>query len=352
MGSSPIPQQGTTVPTPGQPGPLAPGEWQPSASPTVVSFKHHMIEPPTAVYVQTGDTLIIDATTNITISDTLVVAARLLLPYPPQPQQPTDSVAAAVVPGALTAAQIAAAAVAPAGGSPPLMPALPAYIQQFQVQVPCVYLVGATVRIPLIEGYLLSVAASATNGGTRGLTFARCWLQQRSVTATGLPAAKVLFADYPTPYAPIGWPDGRVLYPTEGPGNIVEVVIGNPSAGMDWVYLFNAQTRARISSVGAKLATSATASNRIPRIQILSTASTIVWSAAVQQAQAASLTGQFSAGPAQVQSVVDTTTLVASLPSPCILAPGETLRVSTLNIQAGDQWSNIVIVAEEWLDAC
>src|SRR5271157_90653 len=351
MGSSPIPQQGTTVPTPGQPGPLAPGEWQSSASPTVVSFKHHMIEPPTALYVQTGDTLIVDTSTNVPSSDTVVVTARLLLPYPPFPQQPSDSVAAAAMPGAPTAAQLAAAAAGQAGASQPSVPPRPAYIQQLQITVPTIVQVGATVRLPLIEGYLLSVAAYCSNATVRGQTFARVWLQQRGVTATGLPAAMCLFADYPTAYAPVGWPGGRVSYPTEGPGAIVEILVGNPAAGADWTYSFNGQTRARIQSVGARLVTSATAGNRMARIQIVSSGGTIVWSAPPQQVLAASLTAQFSAAPAQVTSVVDTLTLVSPLPSPAILAPNETLRVSTLNIQAGDQWSNIVIVAEQWLDA-
>jgi hypothetical protein len=328
MGSAPIPQQGTTIPTPGQPQPLQPGEWQPSASPTVVNFKAGHIEPPSAQYVQTGDQLVCTAASLTGNNDTVTFLVRLLLPIPPQPGQPDGS--------GLPAPGMAASQRA--------------VIQQLVTTVAVVGGATATVKLALQEGFLLSVAAVGTNLLGRGILFLRCYLQQRAGLGAALTPSMLLFADYTDSKAPIGWPGGRILYPTEGPGLGQELTVGNPAAGADWLYTVPAGTRLRISSWSAVLTTSATVSNRFVQALIKTSAGAIGWQAISSQAIAASTTAQVSAAPGQYTATGILLSVTAPLPSPCILLAQEQIGTLTQNLQAADQWSSIRLLTESWLD--
>jgi hypothetical protein len=301
-------------------------------------------------YVQTSEQLVVQVNALQGVTDTVTVSARLLLPVAPQPGQPDGSGRPAQPGAVLTAAQLAAQAAAGGGAAAPHVAAQPAYIQQLQLTVPVTGGTPATVKLPLQEGYLLSVAASSATATGRGSTFVRCWLQQRGATGASIAPAMVLFADYTTQTAPIGWPPGRVLYPTEGTGLALELNPSNPSAGTDWSYQVPTSTRMRIESIGAKLVTSSTAGARVVHVYVLSGGGRGAWSCAVQQSIPASTTAQFSAAPGQFSSVVDTVSINGPLPSPMILTSSSTIGVSTSNIQAGDQWSNIVLLTEQWID--
>src|SRR5208337_3552615 len=98
MGSSPIPQQGTTIPTPGQPMPLGVNEWQPSGSATVVNFRHHGLDPSNYAYVQTGDQLVCTVSAMPGTADNVTFSVRLLLHAPPTPGQPSDAASAQMAP--------------------------------------------------------------------------------------------------------------------------------------------------------------------------------------------------------------------------------------------------------------
>ncbi|HZD31612.1 MAG TPA: hypothetical protein VE779_08115 [Candidatus Angelobacter sp.] len=350
MGSSPVPSAGTTIPTPGQPLALQPGEWQGSASATVVNFKHAGINPPAELYVQTGDLLVISVTTLPADPDTVTVAVRLLLPVGPMPGQPDGSGMAARSMGAaagMTAAQTAAAqaSVSPEGRYGP-----PATIQQLVTTVVNSGGTTVTVKLPLQEGFLLSVTAVGSMSNGRGETFVRCWLQQRAQAGSGISVAMMMFADYVTQYAPIGWPGGRTVFPTEGPGYIYEISVGNPAVATDWSYTNPTTVRLRISSWSALFAASGTAGNRWCQPFIKTVAGVLVWLSNPSTSVPVSTTARVSASQSQVTGFGYGTTIQVPLPAPTILMPGETIGTVTGNITTGDQWSSIVIAAEAWLD--
>jgi hypothetical protein len=345
------PYAGGAFPTPGQPLPLGPDEWQPSHSPTVVTFGHRGIDPPSAGYIQAGDLLVCNVCALATFADTVTLTVRLLLPEAPLPGQPDGSGFGDIPTPVPTADQLLGGTNVAAVQQVQEIVAKPATVQQLVMQVAVAAGAQQTVSLGLPEGYLLSVAVSSSTATKRGATFVRAWVQHGSIGGAGIHPAMLLLADYVTQFASIGWPLGRVLYPTEGPGIGVDVAVGSPGAGADWTVAVPAASRWRVSSWSAQLVTSAAVATRIPRVVILSTGAVIVWQSAPQQGVPASQTVVVSSSPTQVQSVVDTNTLNLPLPSPCILFPGQTLKVVTAAIQAADQWSSIVIATEQWSDA-
>jgi len=320
---------GSTLTPPGQPGPLQPGEFMGASSPNAVSWAFDGIDPPAGLYVQRDDTLVLEAFS--TTVDLVTVTARLLLPMPSRGGQPSDGV------------QGQPATPAPGGAN---------IVTIQRTLVPGTSGLFASVVIPLAEGYLLSIAVTAATPIQRGITFVRAFLARNAITnAITFPITNyVLFADYVSSLSPTGWPAGRTIYPTEGPGNLRTAVVGSPGAGSDWQITVPSGVRWRVQSLNAQLAIVNSGTPRVVRLKVADVATHLLWQAAAQQAGAVNTTVQLSACSGQVTSTIDTTTLNVCLPSPLMMATGATLTSSTINIVGSDQWSNIALQVEEWLD--
>lgn len=307
------------------------GEFEAGSIPNIVSFAFEKITPPSPLYITRDDFLIISAMSGFG-AETVTIAARLLLPYPPLPGQPGPS------------------------GKPFKSPILggPAYISTLVQQLSIALSFTFTqISLQLAEGFLLSVAAVRSQGGTRGECFAEGHIR-RGGSVSGTPMLP-LFGDYLDVFRPAGWPFGRVSSPVEGPGAINFQTVANPLPGADWVFVVPSNSRMQILSFQAQLATSATAGTRIPRVRIRSGATNPVYLAASQQGIPPSTTVQVSAGQGQVASVVDTTTINLPLPGLTFLDGNglngvNTLDVTTLALAAGDQWSSIRIGVQQWVE--
>lgn len=324
MGSSVI------LPSPGQPKEGPDPNFISASQPNVVSFGFKGIDPPSPLYLQRDDVLVLEVQGNVPV--TISINGRLLLAPAPrggQPQPP-ETAGQAVVP-------LDVAAV----------------IQPFQTAFRYTSVVGATQQIivPMWEGYLLSV--SVTDGGSsqRGVTFVRAFIARAPTTPLAPFPVYPLFSDYTTQNHVIGWPGGRTVYSTEGPGQLAISTVGNPAAGADWTLTVPLNFRDRIQSFNAQLVTSATVANRIVRVQNISGLGGIIWQSAAQQAIPASTTAQVSGSSTNVPSITDPTTVNLALPSPDFLRSGDKLAVSTVGLQAGDQWSNITVELEQWVDS-
>jgi hypothetical protein len=317
------------LPSPGQPKTGPDPNFTSGSIPNIVTFSLKGLEPPSPLYIQRDDQLVIEGVSSL-VGTSVIVTARLLLASAPTAGQPDtghhDPVDAAL------------------GGNPVVT------IQQV-MQIPSAF-TAAILTLPLAEGYLLSVTAvgGPVSASARGQLFIRLWIN-RGATFVGSPnAAQILVSDYVTINAPIGWPASRVLYPTEGPGNLREVTVANPAAGADWSLTVPSLTRWRIQNFNAQLVIANAGVARIIRAQLKTGAGVVMHQAAAQQTGAVNTTVQVSGSSGQITSVVDTTTLNLPLPGQVVVASGEILAVSTSNINAGDQWSNIRVLVEEWLD--
>jgi len=318
MGSSiilPSPGQPTTGPDPG---------FKTAATPNIVTFGFDSLAPPSPLYIQRDDQLLIDAASSV-VGSVINVSGRLLLPTTPVPAQPTKS-----------------------GEGDRLIPwAKGGTIQPLAQNMPITVAYSRTQQsVPLAEGYLLSLYAPGI-GQVAGTTFVRLSILRGTVANQQIVA--LLCSGYIVGATGIGWPGGRIVTPVEGPGNLRSVTVANPAAGADWSLTVPASARWRVQSWSAIFTASATVASRQVRSQI-SDGVQIIFSGQAQAAIVASQVAQVSAGQGQVTSTLIATEINPVLPGLLTLPGGFRVQTLTTNIQVGDQWSAIRVNVEEWIE--
>jgi|SRR5882724_6224022 len=272
-----------------------------------VSFEFKNVQPPSILYIDYDDALAISAATS-QVSEILTVNVRLLEPD--------------------------------------------GRLQDMQFKIaPVNTRAVARLVFPLTQGYILSISAAAAVATTRGMTFLRVGIQ-RGASGPVQPS-QMLFADYVTTLATSAYPYGRVLAPTEGPGWINSLIVANPAAGAEWTQAVPVNTRWRIRSAGWQLNASATVATRVPGIKLSSTQGLMWVSDPNMTVVAGGVANIFAAGivpftggnPAIITVALPPDLVMTGLP-----ANVDTIGSSTLALQAGDQYSAIVLFVEEWLD--
>jgi len=133
-------------------------------------------------------------------------------------------------------------------------------------------------------------------------------------------------------------------------GRIVVVVVPNPVVGADWNYAIPVRTRWRVRSVQATLQTSVFAANRIPELTFTIGVNELLRISASQQqvASLAFITGWMEGERASL--IAGQTSRVTALPRGYLLNNQAVIAVVTVALDVNDQWSDIVIVAEEWIE--
>lgn len=321
------PQGGTPLlPTQGQPAPMKAGEYVPGSVPQLASFGISSIAPPSNLYIGRDDVLLLQGLTTNATGDTITVNIRMLVPVRPDAVggQPDSPKSQANVGPPLTAIEFGAVNLTLAVG-----------------------VLGSKV-VPLAEGFLLSIAGVSQTTAARGITFMRATLLRGGSTAPF--ASLLIVSDYVTTTYFAGWPYGRIISSAETAGFTQEQTVANPAAGADWSFTIPTGAKWRIQSVSAQYAASATVNNRAPSIQILQSG-VVVFEGTPNQVIVASTTAQVTytsgSSPGAAANVTD---VMGPLPSPCWISNALVIRSVTKNISAGDQWSNIAIWAEQFVD--
>jgi hypothetical protein len=207
----------------------------------------------------------------------------------------------------------------------------------------------ASFQFRLTEGFLLSVAVFPKTGQpTRGSLFAIISLIRGQAAATA--TVYSLTHGYIGQLSPLFWPSPRTDVPTAGAGMIQQTVVTNPAAGADWIYQTVALTRQRIQSISAQLVTSAVVANRQVQINLPSGAIS-GFIAPSPSVQPASTTFRYSFVPGLNSIALLANLVVVPLPPNLVVNFSQTIRTNTTLIDAGDQWQNIVVLSEDWLDA-
>ena len=336
MGSSVI------LPQPGQPATGPDENFKSGAIPNLVSFEFERVAPPSPVYIQRDDVLVVQfASINAGAGQSVTITARLLLPYAQAPGQPDAPPPSGISGGAIIG---------------------PGYIQTLlqTFQLPTNRIDFAQ-TIPLTEGYLLSICISSSSGAVRGVTFARAFLNRGSFNPGAPQPVAVLVADYLVAPAPIGWPFGRYQAPSDGAGVINVETISNPGAGADFSALIPTLTgRSRLQFFTAQFAAGAGVGNRFPSF-IVSCRGIAALSSPFQVQDSVAVT----ANQTVIYSVGPGLSFMRGGGAPavvCLPLPGEiigtfqtgtseyTISSSTQGILAADQWSAISLCDEEWLD--
>jgi len=280
------------------------------------------------LYIQRDDLLALQMVTS-QAGEIVDFNIRLLLPDQPVPRQPDSQ---------------------PPEGTP-LRRRAGGYIQSINLSI---IQTGAlrtaqNLVVPMAEGYLLSVAATARTATFPGQTFARATLNRFRTLGSPSTAAYSLLQSYVTIGTVYGWPTGSLKLISEGPGWLHSILVANPAAGVDWTFTVPGSARLRLQSLRAVLTTSAAVANRNVQIQITDGVNT-VWIASAPASVVAGTAQQLVATGTNSPTGVVTTIFSVVVP-PALLLPGFwTIGTSTQNIQAADQWSAIALAVEEWLD--
>lgn len=316
----------------GQPGDNQSNDFKGASVPYRVGFLFDKLQPPQGIYVQRDDVLAVAFFTSRTGGDSVNLAVRLLTPSREAGRTQPD---AATVDNAL-------------GDSPY------GAIWELQDQITTTALyTQKTAFYTLQEGFLLSVAASATGAITSGVTFCRIFLVRGGQTLTS--NSMVLFSDYVTAFQAMGWPGANQTLPTQGIGQLKTYTVANPAAGAEWTFTPVSGTRIRVRSVMASFTASATVANRFPTIQIRENVAGLNCGQYPSSfAVTATTVATVSAGSGVSTPTALSNCVTISLPDDTFIGQNSNtnfqLRTLTGNIQVGDQWSNIVIFGEEWLD--
>jgi hypothetical protein len=321
MGSGGVP----FLPKPGQPAPLQPGEYTPVATPTLVSFSFHETEPPAAVYIQRDDQLLFQATSLVAGEIVTFIVRLLRVDYPGTYGQPD---------------------------SPVKLEAQPLHakgfidLHVFTLQVPTV---GSffSLTANVAEGYILSVTALAASAVVRGQTFVKASLT-RGVGA-GTIRSLVFFCDYVTLSQATGFPGGRIVASTEGPGRMRSVAVSAPLAGADWTITVPGTAHWRLVSASAIFAAAVAVANRIPMI-LIDDGANEVYEGPPNQVIVSGVNTTWAASTTVTGLAPNIPNVVVPIPAGLLLPPGFRISSETDNIQGADQWSQIFLLVEEWID--
>jgi hypothetical protein len=268
-----------------------------------VGFLKRGVQPPSNVYIETSDQLIVGVATSA-IGEVLTVSYRILR---------YDGI---VIHG------------------------------QFTISPPSTRTVTIHAE-PLTEGFLLSMSCKAAVATTRGQTFVRAFLTKPSLGA-GQPSY-MLMADYVTTAMAPAFPNGRNITPVEGPGNPRSISVTPPAAGADWLLRVPVNARWKVRALTATLSASAAVANRFPSFALSSAGNTVSDSGtlvALTANQSVIYNGMAIPSPATRPTFFD----ILSIPPDLSLLANDLIQSNTVAIQAFDQWTGISVAVEEWLD--
>lgn len=289
----------------GQPSPLQKGEVILAGPSRLVSWQMKRLAPPSSLYITTDDVLRVSAASS-QANEAVTVSYRVLRAFD-----------GAIVYG------------------------------QFQVS-PGSNRAAVAQDQPTTEGFLLSASCQAAIATTRGQTFVRLFLNPKALGA-GQPA-QMLMADYVTTAMAPGYPNGRVLAPSEGPGNIRGLTVA-PAANAEVSFAVPTNARWRVMGGVWNLVTDATAGNRSTEILAFIGGAFVL--DAFKSNLIASLTFRFNLGSTAFGETnaggTGQDTIFIPLPPSLVFLASSTLSTSTTFVGAADRWTAQLLV-EEWLD--
>lgn len=199
------------------------------------------------------------------------------------------------------------------------------------------------------ETMLLNIQAVATQA-ERGQCYVSISLQRGDLSGTN--AEGTLAAGYSTGLQPLSWPGSPIEPFVSGFGWRHAYLATTPAAGADFADVVPALTARRYLSAAIVFATDATVGNRTVEFQLLGTGGVLVFQSRVEFAQAPSTTVTYSLSPSGQGGVgaAGSATVQHILPPDPLLWGGSAQLLSlTQGKGPGDQWSNIRIMAEDWV---
>lgn len=204
------------------------------------------------------------------------------------------------------------------------------------------------ISFPLYEGWLLSFAARVTTAPALGQwCFMQAFISRSVVVGAQSPIYALFWSGFVYQFTANGWPGLAAKEITDGPG-IIRVIPGTfPAVGNELQETVPSTRRWILLSLRITLTTSATVINRFPGFT-LDDGTNIFFGTHSSNAHTATaaISYNFSAGS---QFYNDTqNTLILPAPNLIPLKVGFHIRTATINLQAGDQYSQPFYEVLEW----
>jgi hypothetical protein len=200
----------------------------------------------------------------------------------------------------------------------------------------------------LCEGFILScsiMAISPTNAAN--IAWGSCAIVR--APGTTLSQYELLCAGYLSNVFPVGYPLSVPQRSIEGPGQPRSFAITTPGAGADWSFTVPAGMRLRVIAISGTLVTAVAVANRNVDL-VLDDGVTVYAEIPSGASQIASLTNDYSWIDSGPPGTIFDNQVVLPLPANYIVPPNHRIRSETTGIQGADQWSNLNMLAIEWLE--
>lgn len=133
-------------------------------------------------------------------------------------------------------------------------------------------------------------------------------------------------------------------------GSLAVITATNPGAGFDWTLTIPVRNRIKLISLGFKLAADLNAANRYISLTIENQTSDIFLYTHSSATVTAAQTWWFALMPA-AGTFFSSNSFISTLTAPAelILDPNYVIRCQTLNMQAGDNYTDIHLLCETWV---
>lgn len=289
----------------GQPEALKANEFVSKTQTNLVTFASKDVDPPSRVYLQRDDNLVVTILSAI-LAEFVTVTARLWL-----------------------AAEDRITTI------------------QFQTRAVAAAYTPLTAFVNMAEGYLLSVTVNANSASQLGQTHCVVFVNRGNPTSGTNVNAGVLINGYVTNGEQASWPDSTPQRPGAENGSRRIIPVNPTAAGADWNFTVENGAMWEVISIVGQFAASAAAANR--QIQLsLTDGLRLLWNVPSNVNVTAAQVAQWSAYQALPPAGVPALDVFSLVPPRNMLRAGDIIQSSTANIQAGDQWSAVVITAREW----
>jgi hypothetical protein len=205
--------------------------------------------------------------------------------------------------------------------------------------------------VVLAEGFLLSVSACSTVGGTSAPTFLRVMLFRGPRTQANV--TQVLLAGNVGTAMELSWP---VMEPVSAQqsATIVRVIsVSNPAAGAQISTAVPTFHRWQVRSIVARLTASAVVGNRRPQFQFKDGSGNVFCETAGNVSVTAGQVADFVLSGISLVGVLDgTAPLLNSAPIPDLLpmTSGFVFSSTSAVFDAGDTWTNVRMLVEDTYD--
>lgn len=204
-----------------------------------------------------------------------------------------------------------------------------------------------TFSFPLDEGFILSAVVFSTSATLlRGQCYVRLLIFRGSLTQQFV--GHMLCEGYVTTATSIAFPVGPQEYARSGAGVMRSITGATPAAGTDIVETVPTGAVWRLSAFTARLGTDATVPSRQPILLITDGTSTLA-GGGPGAGIGASNTQTFTWTEYGQSVAARNNWLFGNVPVMHYLSPGYTIQTTTSNLVAGDQWSLVRYLVEEWI---